>query len=227
MKKGAGYLAAEWVQEKSTVGIGTGSTVHYFIKRLGQRCRGGLKIQAICSSVHSYELAKAEGIPLIDSDTVTSVDLTVDGADEIDHSYRMIKGGGGALLREKILAYASKRMVVVVDETKWVDRLGKRKLPVELLPFAFQLTIQQMKKKGFEGTIRKTKEGAIYYTDNGNMIYDITLKSPSSSSPEEENKKLIAIPGVVETGFFFHAATDLLIGHQGGTVKHIEIKRRS
>lgn len=226
MKERVGCLAAAWVQENSIVGIGTGSTVRYFIEHLSQRCHQGLKIQVVCSSARSYEFAKAQGIPIIESDKITSVDLTVDGADEIDRNYRMIKGGGGALLREKILAYASKKMTVIIDETKLVDQLGKQKLPLELLPFAFPLTIKHINQQGFHGKIRKTKEGAIYYTDNGNMIYDISFNS-FSFSPEKENKRLIEIPGVVETGFFFNAATDLLVGHQDGRVEHIKIEKRS
>src|SRR3990167_1284623 len=176
MKKRAASEAAEWVESHMIVGLGTGSTVFHFIEKLIERCKNGLQIQAVSSSNNSSKQAEEGGIPLLDINTITTIDMTFDGADEIDPKKRMIKGGGGALLREKILADSSREMVVIVDETKIVDYLGqKAKLPLEILPFAYLATEQKIKKLGYAGEFRKTTNHLLYTTDNGNLIFDITL----------------------------------------------------
>jgi ribose 5-phosphate isomerase A len=214
-KKKVGYAAADLIQSEMTVGIGTGSTVFYFIERLGKRCQGGLKINAVCSSVQSEMLAKKEHIPVIGIDEVGLIDITVDGADEIDSLKRMIKGGGGALVREKILASSSREMVVVVDESKLVSQLGKCKLPVEIIPFGYIPTIEKIKKAGYRGILREKSDGSLLITDNGNFIFDIHFDH-LREHPEQDEERLLPIPGVVDTGFFFNLAGRVIIGYLDG-----------
>jgi ribose 5-phosphate isomerase A len=217
MKKKAGYQAAELVQKGMRVGLGTGSTAFYFIERLIQRCKEGLHIFAAASSKRSFELAKQGGIPLLDIDEITSLDLCVDGADEIDPQKRMIKGGGGALAREKIIAAMSREMVVIIDESKLVSALGKCKLPVEILPFGKQATLHHIAKAGYQGEFRKNADGSLYLTDNHNLIVDIHFDR-LRENPEEDHERLIHIPGVVDTGFFFHLAGRVVVGFSDGQV---------
>ncbi len=218
-KKSAGEAAAELVQEGMCIGLGTGSTSNYFIKRLAERCASGLKITAVASSQKSAELAKKLGIPLIDIDPLIVLDLTVDGADEIDPQKRMIKGGGGALLREKIVATMSKEMIVIVDAKKCVLELGSSLLPVEIVPFAWKATLHHLASKNIHGNLRFTAEKLPYVTDNGNYIYDIA-KEVIVGDLEALNQKIAAVPGVVETGFFFKQAGRVIVGHEDG---HVEI----
>ena len=217
MKKSAGEKAAQYVKENMIVGLGTGSTVFYFIEKLIELCKQGLNIKAISSSFRSLQLAKEGGIPLANSNEVTLIDLTIDGADEIDAEKRMIKGGGGALFREKILASSSRDMLVIVDETKVVKRLGKQKLPVEILPFAPLCTISKINKLGFKGQLRRKTDKKLFFTDNGNLIYDIVFETVRID-PERDHEKLIHIPGILETGFFCSLAKKVIVGHLDGSV---------
>lgn len=210
-KKAAGFYAAGLVQDGMRIGIGTGTTVFYLIEALSQRVKEGLKIEALATSRESESLAREGGIPLLSPLEVDKLDLAIDGADEIDPQKRMIKGGGGALLREKITAYMASEMVVIVDSSKVVDKLGKFPLPVEILPFGYEATLAKIR---YKGQIRK-KEGQIFVTDNGNYIFDIHLEG----SPEEVQKNLIEIPGVIETGLFFHVAGRVVIGYPDGHVE--------
>jgi len=212
-KKRVGYHAAEFVKDGMCIGIGTGSTVFFFIERLIERVKQGLKITAISSSEASTRQALAGNIEILDPKTFTQLDLTIDGADEIDPKGRMIKGGGGALLREKIIASSSKKMIVIADSTKMVEKLGTFPLPVEILPYGLATTINKIEKFGFTGKVRES------LTDNGNYILDIALKTPTDN-PEAIEEKLIHVPGVVETGFFFQLASMLLIP-DGDRVKEV------
>jgi ribose 5-phosphate isomerase A len=214
-KKAAGEKAAALIQNGMVVGLGTGTTAAYFIQSLIHKCHQGLEIQAVASSDQSFKLAKAGNIPLIDINTIEAIDLTVDGADEIDPQKQMIKGGGGALLREKIVACMSREMVVIVDETKVVDRLGKCKLPVEIIPFGHPATIRKLNHLGYRGALRQTAEKKLFVTDNGNYIYDIHL-NPQKCRPIEDHEMIIQIPGVVETGFFFNIAGRVIVGFLDG-----------
>ncbi len=169
-KKSAGYAAATFVKEGMIVGLGTGSTATFFIDGLIDRCREGLKIQAVATSERSENKARTGHIPLIDINTLSFIDLTVDGADEIDHDKRMIKGGGGALLREKMIASMSHETVIVVDEHKLVRQLGKFPLPVEIVPFAYVATIHRIENLGYSGQFRVNAAGELYITDNGSTL---------------------------------------------------------
>lgn len=218
-KQAAGKAAVELVQNGMVIGLGTGSTAFFFIENLIERCRTTkLKITAVATSQRSSEQAQAGGIPLHDINKITSLDLTIDGADEIDHQKRMIKGGGGALLREKIIASISREMIVIVDENKVVDQLGKFPLPVEVVPFAHELTAYRLAQLGFNGSFRRTPMGELYLTDNGNYIIDIVFPN-GCSTPEQDHAAIRNIPGVVEIGFFFNLAGRVIVGYSDGQVK--------
>jgi ribose 5-phosphate isomerase A len=219
MKKAVGCAAADFVQSGMLVGLGTGSTVFHFITRLIERVQDGLDIQVVSSSIRSETQARDGGIPVADINTITSIDLTVDGADEITPEKIMTKGGGGALLREKILANTSREMVVIVDESKVVEKLGKHPLPVEILPFATKAIIDKIRKLGYQGSLRQRNNSGPYVTDNGNHIYDIRFES-LRDDPEKDHEKLSRIPGVLETGFFFNLAGRVLVGKANGKVDH-------
>jgi len=219
-RNAAGKAAADFIENGMLVGLGTGHTASVFIDHLIERCRQGLRITAVATSQKSMDQAKQGGIPFVDINEITSIDLTIDGADEIDPTKRMIKGGGGALLREKIIAHMSQEMIVVVDETKCVPTLGKFPLPIEMVPFAYKATLYQLERMGYFGKLRTTQTGEIYQTDNGNYIFDIHFPK-LIRHPEEEEYKIRALPGVVETGLFFHLAGRVIVGYCDG---HVEIR---
>lgn len=212
-----GKKAASLVEDGMLVGLGSGTTSHFFIQHLIKRCHEGLNIRAVSSSFKSATQAKEGGIPIIDINQITHIDLTIDGADEIDPENRMIKGGGGALLREKIIAMSSEQMIIIVDESKLVSELGQFGLPIEILPFGVTMTIAKLEKLGYKGNIRKKSEDETYITDNGNYIYDIHIPD-SFPEPEEDYQKINNIPGVIETGFFFNIATQVLVGYSDGNI---------
>lgn len=218
LKQIAGYKAAEFIKSGMVVGLGTGSTAKYFIERLIQRCKTevGFSIKTVASSYASLKLAEEGNLPILDINTLHSIDITVDGADEIDEQKRMIKGGGGALLREKIVASMSREMIVIVDESKKTSFLGKKKLPVEVIPFAHMATLYKIQKLGLKAEFRRKDSSSDYYiTDNGNYIIDIHF-ADLLMNPEKEHIRLKEIPGVVETGFFFHLAGRVITAYSDG-----------
>lgn len=217
-KAAAGRAAIDFVKDGMIVGLGTGTTTYYFIDSLIQKHREGLHVQVVASSERSLAQAKAGGLPAIDLEKIDQIDLTVDGADEIDPQKRMIKGGGGALLREKILAASSKEMIVVIGSNKWVDALGRFPLPIEIVSFGAHFTVKKIENAGFQGKIRTKEGGNLYWTDNGNLIYDIQLPYPCTN-PEAIDRTLREIPGVVTTGFFFTLAGRVIIGLPNGQVE--------
>lgn len=216
-KEAAGKKAAELMQDGMLIGLGTGSTVAFFLKYLSQRCKEGLKIHAVATSIKSANLAEQGHIPLIDINKLTKIDVAVDGADEIDHNKQMIKGGGGALCREKIVASMADEMIVIVDEKKCVQQLGKFPLPLEILPFAYNATLEKIRQAGFNPSIRKKKDGAFFITDNENYIADLAFEQPLENL-EDLNTLLHLIPGVIETGLFLHMAGRLIIGRPDGSI---------
>lgn len=217
-KRAAAKAAVALVKEGMTIGLGSGTTAHYFIENLTQKIKNGLQIRALASSLESEALARKGGIPLLDAGKTHLLDLTVDGADEIDHSKRMIKGAGGALVREKIMASMSREMVVIVDESKQVEKLGKALLPVEIVPYGCEATRLHLEKSGYKGLWRQKQHGGLYITDNGNQILDIHFEK-LREHPEKDDEKIRAIPGVVDTGFFFHLAGRVMIGYLNGEVR--------
>jgi len=214
-KKAAAEKAISFIKNGMIVGIGTGSTIFYFIEKLIKECKSGLNIKAMASSEKTMEIARKGDIPLLDITTVKHLDIYVDGADEIDPEKRMIKGGGGALVREKIAASMSKERLFIVDESKLVHKLGSRPLPVEIIPFGSAATIHHLEHLGYKGTLRM-KNNAPYITDNHNLIYDVRLSD--NSKPEMAHQQITAIPGVVDTGFFFNLAGKVIIGFLDGKV---------
>lgn len=215
-KKAAGYKALEWIQDQMVVGLGTGSTTAYFIEALISACKKGLKVHAVASSKKSQELATCGGILVHDLNEVSQVDITVDGADEIDAKRQMIKGGGGAHVREKILAMASHKVLIIVDETKVVSSIGHTKLPVEIIPYGAKMTEKKIQQLGFQGAWRLDSKENLFITDNQNLILDIYFQKPPES-PEKIHESLKTIAGVVETGFFFHLAHQVVVGRRDGS----------
>ncbi len=215
-KKLAAEKAVEQITDGMIVGLGTGSTAAFAIDKIGQRVREGLTITAVPTSERSDEHARRLGIPIIVPDQPITIDITIDGADQVDSRLNLIKGGGGSLLREKIVAYNSSTFIVVVDESKLVKELTFP-LPVEIIPFATALTLRQLRSLGCSPSIRKV-DGQDFITDNGHLIADCPFDK-SISDPETLSARLKAIPGVVETGLFLNTiVSSVLVGRHDGTV---------
>jgi len=219
-KKNACVLAMEYVRPGMKLGLGTGSTANIFIELLGIQVQQGLEVLCVPTSVASHDLAHSLGIALTTLDECPQLDLTVDGADEFDDQLILIKGGGGALLREKIVATASRSMVVITDDSKHVDVLGKFPLPIEVIPFGEASTViaitQAANDLGMNGCVelRKRDEDTPFITDSGNHIYDCHFNE--LKTPKKLAIALNAIAGVVEHGLFIDIADVILIGDDDG-----------
>jgi ribose 5-phosphate isomerase A len=216
-KQRAAEAAVTLIQSGQIVGLGTGSTADYFLAALGNALKSGqLKdIRGIPTSIQSERRAKELGIPLLDFSQRPFADLTVDGADEVSPQLDLIKGLGGALLREKIVAQNSHKLVIIADGSKDVAALGtKSPLPVEVAQFAHQLQEPFLRSLGCEPTLRHKSDGSIYVTDNGNYIYD--CKFPRIDRPDELEKSLKKRAGIVESGLFVGIARTVLIGDDNG-----------
>jgi ribose 5-phosphate isomerase A len=216
-KQIAARAAVKLVQSGNIVGLGSGSTATYAVQYLAERVRDGLKILGIPTSQRTKQLAEQLGIPLTTLDEHDQIDIDFDGADEIDPQLNLIKGGGGALLREKIIASASKRFVVVADSTKQVAHLGKFPLPVEVIPFAQALIAKRIATLGAKVSLRNYAYGNPYVTDEGHHILDCTFGK--IADPPALAEKLRAIPGVVDHGLFIGMAEMALIGKDGEVVQ--------
>ncbi len=224
-KRAAARAAAALIRDGMTVGLGTGSTAQLFIEELGLICQKGLQITAVASSVHTAELAKKHQIPLADINTLKRLDITVDGADEIDPKLQMIKGGGGALFREKVVASMSGTMIAIVDHTKLVKKLGAFPLAIEILPFGYLATLEALAKAGYRAALRMQGPGATkpYLTDNQNYIADIQL--PASLPPLTAiERELKGIVGVIETGLFLNIAKRAIVGFPDGHTEELNRK---
>jgi ribose 5-phosphate isomerase A len=210
LKLHAAQRALELVEPGMTLGLGSGSTATLWIELLGQRVRDhGLKIRAVASSEDSERLGRSFGIPFVTFEECKTLDLTVDGADEVAPGLALIKGGGGKLLREKIVASASKRFVVVADESKQVAKLGRFPLPVEVISMAAPLVSDSLRALGFTPSIRKASDGKPYITDEGNLILDCS--GLLIENPDALAAKIDSIVGVVEHGLFLHMANLAII----------------
>ncbi|NRF91311.1 ribose-5-phosphate isomerase RpiA [Paenibacillus frigoriresistens] len=218
-KQLAAEKAVEFIEDGMVVGLGTGSTAYWAIHKIAQRIQKGLRIRAVASSRDSEELANKLGIPMVPFSEIELIDLTIDGADEVDPHLNLIKGGGGALVREKILASNSKRFFVIVDESKRVEHLGQFPLPVEIVPFAANFTINKLKELGCNTRIRMSNDKE-YITDNGNIIVDCNFEK--IVEPRELNKQINLIPGVLDNGLFTRMVSSLIIGYNDGKVKIID-----
>ena len=219
-KQHAAEHAVQSVTDGMTVGLGTGSTSAFAIKAIGRKIQQGLNVKAVASSIQSEKLAKDAGITVVPFSEINIINIYIDGADEVDNHLNLIKGGGGALLREKILAFNSEQFVVIVDEFKLVKQLGKFPLPVEVTSFAVELTIRQLQKLGCAPTVRQ-QEGKSYITDNKNFIIDCDFQK--IDQVEKLHELLNAIPGVVENGLFLNnMVSKVIVGYQSGEIKVIE-----
>lgn len=221
----AAAAALEYVEDGMIVGLGTGSTANHFISMLGERVNEGLKIGGIATSEASRRLAQSVGVPLIDIDQADRIDVTVDGADEIDQYLNLLKGGGGALLREKIIAHATDHMVVIADKSKQVQSFGKFPLPVEVTSFGFTITAKKvfdvLRATGCTANDVKLREagaqGRPFITDNGNYILDCSCGHIPDAAAT--CVALNTIPGVVENGIFLAfplTVRTVLLGHDDG-----------
>lgn len=220
-KKLTGEKATEYIEDGMIIGLGTGSTAYYAIKKVGEMVRNGLKVKAVPTSKETAELAADEGIELVELADVESLAVTIDGADEVDPNFNLIKGGGGALLREKIVASATEKLIIVVDETKMVEHLGAFPLPVEVTPFSWQYTQRMIEKFSCSSEIRK-EDGEIFVTDNGNYILDCNFGK--IEDPVKITVELNKLPGVVENGIFAEMAEVVVIGYNDGRVEVLEKK---
>ncbi|HSU05297.1 MAG TPA: ribose-5-phosphate isomerase RpiA [Acetobacteraceae bacterium] len=215
-KRTAAEAAVALVTDGMAVGLGTGSTAWFAIEALAARVRGGLTIEAIATSERSAEQARAGGIKVVTFAERRRLDVTIDGADEIARdSLALIKGHGGALLREKIVATASDRLVIVADERKWVDRLGETSaIPVEVVPFGWETTAVRIERLGGEPQLRLGADGAPYCTDGGNMILDCGFGA--ISDPVKLDRALSMVTGVIETGLFIGMASIVFVAGDSG-----------
>jgi len=214
LKKLAGEKAAESVKDGMIVGLGTGSTVYYTILKLGQMVRSGLSITGIPTSKATEKLAVINGIKLGTLDQHPAIDITIDGADEIAPNLDLIKGMGGALLREKVVASVSKQLIIIADESKAVNILGtKSALPVEVLPFALPTVTARLEGLCVEAKLRM-RNNFVFVSDNGNYIID--CRFDSIPQPRELESKINSIPGVVENGMFLGMANRAILGTKDG-----------
>ena len=207
-KQRSAEAACEYVKDGMIVGLGTGSTAEFAVKKIGELVRNGLSIRGIPTSDATKILAESEGIPLIDFSETMFIDLTIDGADEIDANLNMIKGGGAALLREKIVASASREEIIIVSVSKLVQQLGAFPLPVEVIPFGWQVVFNQLESLQGNPELR-LKQGQPSVTDQGNFIVDCHFRK--IENPEQLEQHLNMIPGVVENGLFINLCTQMIM----------------
>jgi len=220
----AAQKAFEYVKDGMKLGLGTGSTADEFTKILSDNVKNGLDVICVPTSENTKDLAESLNIPLASLENLNFLDLTVDGADEVDDDLSLLKGGGGALLREKIIAFNSKKMIVIADDTKKVSKLGEFRLPIELIKFEHKITINRVLEKleniGYSGTAElRVINGNPFTTDSENLIYDLSIGL--IEEPAIIDNLLNSIPGVVENGLFVDMANIVIIGEQNG-VKIIE-----
>ena len=220
-KEAAGRAAAKLVRDGDIVGLGTGSTAYFAVVALGERVKDGLKIIGIPTSVRTADLARTLGIPLTTLDEHPEIDITIDGADEVDPKLNLIKGGGGALTREKVIATATKKMVVVADSGKVVAVLGKFPLPVEVIAFARTVVERKIVSLGGLPKLRLKPDGSPYLTDNGNEILDCGFGK--IADPPALARELSGTPGVVEHGLFIGLAKLAIVG-RGNSVVEMQAK---
>jgi ribose 5-phosphate isomerase A len=219
-KQRAGARAVEFIEDGMIVGLGTGSTAYWMIERLGERVREGLRVRCVPTSRRTEEHARGHGIPLVTFADVQWLDLAIDGADEIGPGLALIKGGGGALLREKLVARAARRFIVIADASKRVEVLGRFPLPVEVVPFAWQVTALKVAEvTNAEPVLRRDERGGVYLTDNGNYILD--CRCGEIRDPESTERGLKLLTGVVDCGLFVGMA-DLAVVATDDEVEIIE-----
>jgi ribose 5-phosphate isomerase A len=218
-KRAAALAAVDYVKDGMVVGLGTGSTAKHLVLALGEKIQTGLKIRGVCTSQETASLAASFGITLLDREPRWKIDVAFDGADQVDPSFNLIKGGGGALLKEKIVAASAKLFVVLVDHTKRVPVLGGAfPLPVEVVPFGWGSTARQIEVLTESRVVLRERSGAPFRTESGNLIVDVHIRA--IDQPQELEIALNYIPGVVETGLFVDRTDVLIVGTPHGTETH-------
>ncbi|MHA6250778.1 ribose-5-phosphate isomerase RpiA [Oceanobacillus sp. CAU 1775] len=217
-KKLAAEKSVDFIKDDMIIGLGSGSTVNWMIHKLGEKVKAGLRVEGIPSSKKTERLANEVGIPLTDFSRVERIDIAIDGADEVDSDLNLLKGGGGSLVREKIVDGYAKELIIIVDESKLVEQLGTFMLPVEVLPFGWEVTARRIAAIGGTPTIR-TRGGERFLSDNGNYILDCDFGL--IKNPEELHTRLKQLTGVVETGIFPNMTSKLIVAQANG-VKVIE-----
>ena len=215
LKEVVGKKAVEYVKDGMIVGLGTGSTVFYFVHALADRVKEGLNVEMVSTSIQTVELAQSLGLTIKELEEIDHIDLAVDGVDEIDKNFNAIKGGGAALFREKIVADIAREVIWIYDESKDVEKLGNFNLPVEILPFGYSHTIRKMEEAGLNPVLR-LKDGNTLITDNNNFIVDLHLGYGFDIKAVKE--KLESIVGVVEHGLFLNMCKLCIKGTEHGAV---------
>ena len=219
LKRAAARTAVDYVKDGMVVGLGTGSTAKYLIIALGERVKAGMKLRGVPTSQETAALAKQSGILLIDTDNGWMIDVALDGADQVDPAFNLIKGGGGALLKEKIVAASAKQFIVLIDHTKRVPILGGTfPLPVEIVPFGWGSTAREIETLTRSRVVIRERNGTSFRTESGNVIVDVHL--PRIDQPKELESALHLIPGVVETGLFVGRTDVLIVGTPQGVETH-------
>jgi ribose 5-phosphate isomerase A len=213
-KRMAATRALEFVEDGMALGLGTGTTAAIFIQELGERVKQGLRVRGIATSDASHQLAESLSIPMTTFDDCPILDLAIDGADEVGPELALIKGGGGALLREKIVASAARRFLVVADSSKLVNTLGRFPLPVEVIQMALPIVSRKLEELGFSPALRHHPDGAVYITDENNVILDCACLS--ITDPAKTAAQIRAVVGVVEHGLFLNMASIALIAGEDG-----------
>ena len=221
LKKAAALQAVEFVRAGMVVGLGTGSTAKHMIMALGDKVRAGMNVRGVPTSQETAALARQAGIPLIDAENRWEIDVAIDGADQVDPQFNLIKGGGGALLKEKIVAASSKQFIVMVDHTKQVPVLGGSfPLPIEVIPFGWGSTAREIEALTKSRAVLRARDGVPFKTEAGNLIVDVQIDR--ISQPSELETALNLIPGVVETGLFVGRTSVLIVGSpQGVRTLHV------
>jgi len=229
-KQAAGRrVIEEFVRDGMKLGLGSGTTSHFFVRELGRHVAGGLRVQCTTTSRATTDVAREVGIAILDANEIGEIDLTIDGPDEIDRQFNMIKGGGACLLWEKIIAHASARMITICDETKIVDQIGKFPLPVEVVQFGWQQTSRQIEgvlsAHGLKNVpiVPRFRDSAPVITDSGHYILDCYCAA--IHDPGSLEQRLNNIPGVVENGLFTRESSGMVVGRLDGT-SYVEMKEK-
>lgn len=223
MKRAAALSAIDYVHDGMVVGLGTGSTAKHMVLALGEKVKAGMRLRGVPTSQETAALAKQCGITLIDSENRWVIDVAIDGADQVDPAFNLIKGGGGALLKEKIVAASAKQFIVLVDHTKRVPVLGGSfPLPIEVIPFGWGSTSREIEALTGSRVVLRERNGAPFKTEAGNLIVDVHIAR--IDQPRELEAALNQIPGIVETGLFVGRTDLLIVGTPHGTETH-EVKR--
>jgi len=219
LKRAAALKAVEYVTDGMIVGLGTGSTAKHMVLALGEKVKAGMKLRGVATSHETAALARQSGITLIDSDNRWTIDVAIDGADQVDPRFNLIKGGGGALLKEKIVAASAKQFIVLVDYTKQVPVLGGSfPLPIEVIPFGWGSTAREIEALTKSRVVLRERDGAPFTTEAGNLIVDVHLAR--IEQPRDLEIALNQIPGVVETGLFVDRTDLLIVGTPHGSETH-------